>query len=153
VTVPEATMHKDYLLSTWKNDIRITGQITAMQTETEAVRMEKLAHNQFWLRVHLFNSRHALRKAERHTSLFPIRSSHHSEFGLSADSCTPIKSAPAASQNVHGASQDTVCDSLRLHPTTSTEPHFGASLVRRGRRMKIFPVTTCQSHSGFGRVY
>jgi hypothetical protein len=66
VTVPEATMDEDYFLPTIKHNIGITWQFTAMQTEPKSTRMQELTHSKFWLRIHLFNARHALGESQPH---------------------------------------------------------------------------------------
>jgi hypothetical protein len=63
-----------------------------MKTKTEAMSMQELAHSKFWLGVYLFYSRHALGKAERHTS--PIRSRKHSRPSKRNPNCA-IKVIPS----------------------------------------------------------
>lgn len=87
-----------------------------MESKTEAMRMEELAHDEFWLGVYFFNSRHTLRKAERHTSLFPIRSRNHSDFGGISVFLHSYRLGAGSESKCHGANQDITGILFCLHP-------------------------------------
>ena len=58
MSMPEAPMHKNDGLVLRQNNVRLAGQITPMQSESQSLRMQRATHYQFRLRVFAANSRH-----------------------------------------------------------------------------------------------
>ncbi|ODA36497.1 hypothetical protein A6X21_02095 [Planctopirus hydrillae] len=58
VPVPEAAMHKDDCPVLGEHDIRFSGQILAVQSETISHPVEQRSYDQLWLRVPISDAGH-----------------------------------------------------------------------------------------------
>lgn len=65
MAVPEATVNKYNGFPLWQNNIRLSGQVSSMQSEPEAKLVEQSSDNELWLGILGADSRHHLRAFAR----------------------------------------------------------------------------------------
>ena len=58
VSVPEASVHEQHNVSSWKDEIRCARKITSMEAEAKSDRVSRLSNSVFRGRVFAPNSRH-----------------------------------------------------------------------------------------------